>query len=363
MIIKSCCAAFLLFSIITIPGLPTPGSKLPTPDSKLSTPDSRLPTLDSRLSTPDSLLQLLTSGRETSLRGLSVVSDQVIWVSGSKGTVGRSVDGGKSWQWTIVKGFEKRDFRDIEAFDDQTAVITAIAEPANILKTTDGGQTWKTVFTDSTKGMFLDAMSFLNNKQGIVVGDPIRDTVFLATTEDGGDSWQKLKTVALTVHAGEAFFAASGTNILYQKNKQFALVSGGKASRLLTPRHIQPLDIIQGREMTGANSIAAWKEQAVIVAGDYENNKDTTRNCLLSADGMKTWYAPTTPPHGYRSCVIYITGNQLLSCGTSGVDLSTDKGLNWQLISTDSYHVCQKAKKGNAVFLAGGNGKIAKLIQ
>jgi len=307
-------------------------------------------------------IELLTSGTKTSLRGLSVVSDQVIWVSGSAGNVGRSTDGGKTWQWTVVKGFEKRDFRDIEAWDDKTAVIIAIAEPANILKTTDGGQTWKTVFTDTTKGMFLDAMDFADSKKGIVVGDPINGKAFLAITNDGGNSWQQFTGTAIGVQEGEAFFAASGTNIRYEKNGLFSLVSGGKASNLLDPRNTQKLDIIQGREMTGANSIATWKKQAVVVAGDYENNKDTTKNCVLSADGMKTWYAPVTRPHGYRSCVAYITGQQLITCGISGVDISNDGGMNWQLIATESYNVCQKAKKGKAVYLAGGGGKIARLV-
>lgn len=52
-------------------------------------------------------LEMLTTGTATSLRGLSVVSDEVIWVSGSKGTIGRSVDGGQTWKWSVVTGFEK----------------------------------------------------------------------------------------------------------------------------------------------------------------------------------------------------------------------------------------------------------------
>jgi hypothetical protein len=51
-----------------------------------------------------------------------------------------------------------------------------------------------------------------------------------------------------------------------------------------------------------------------------------------------------------------------LACGTSGVDISKDRGNNWELISKDGFHVVQKAKKGNTVFLAGSNGRIAQLI-
>jgi len=81
------------------------------------------------------LINVIDSGRKTSLRGLSVVDDNVIWASGSNGTVARSVDGGKTFQWLTVTGYERRDFRDIEAFDANTAIIMGISEPAIILKT------------------------------------------------------------------------------------------------------------------------------------------------------------------------------------------------------------------------------------
>ena len=112
-------------------------------------------------------VELLSSDKKVSIRGLSVVNDQVIWVSGNNGQVGRSIDGGKTWLWRVVKGFEKRDFRDIEAFDAATAIIMAVAEPANILKTMDGGDTWKVVYENPKKGMFLDAMEFWDQFSGI----------------------------------------------------------------------------------------------------------------------------------------------------------------------------------------------------
>src|SRR5690242_8132677 len=101
-------------------------------------------------------IEMLTSGTKTSIRGLSVVNDNVVWVSGSNGTVGRTSNGGKTWKWIIVKGFEKTEFRDIEAFDASTAIIMGIADPAYILKTTDGGESWKVVYENKSKGMFLD---------------------------------------------------------------------------------------------------------------------------------------------------------------------------------------------------------------
>jgi len=311
-------------------------------------------------------LEPLSTGSKISIRGMSVVDDQVIWVSGSSGSVGKSVDGGTTWQWLPVKGFEKRDFRDIEAFDKNTAIIIAIAEPAQILKTTDDGVNWKIVFTDSTKGMFLDAIDFYDNKNGLVVGDPVGGKFFLAYTKNKGDKWTvfngEKNQRRWVANDGEAFFASSGTNIKYLKKNKYRLVSGGKSSRWFDENGDHPLSIVQGKESTGSNSIAVYKNQYAVVGGDFANDKDSARNCLVTKDAGVNWLSPVTAPRGYRSCVIYVNETRLVTCGTSGVDISDDGGINWRPVTSEGFHVCQKAKKGNAIFLAGGNGRIAKLI-
>ena len=49
-------------------------------------------------------------------RGLCVVSPQVVWVSGTKGTCARTTDGGKTWSVGTMPARDKLDFRDVEAF-------------------------------------------------------------------------------------------------------------------------------------------------------------------------------------------------------------------------------------------------------
>lgn len=311
------------------------------------------------------LINVIDSGRKTSLRGLSVVDDNVVWASGSNGTVARSVDGGKTFEWLTVAGYEKRDFRDIEAFDKNTAIIMGISEPAIILKTKDGGKSWYKVFEDSTKGMFLDAMDFDDHNNGIVIGDPINDRLFIAFTSDNGEHWNSRDKILVmpAVTAGEACFASSGTNVVFSKEHSYYIVTGGKESRLIDGSGKQLLPVTQGGESTGANSIASFDGKTyVIVGGDFANDKNNDSNCVIISSNYKM-KIPQTPPHGYRSCVEYITKGKLVTCGTSGVDISQDGGMNWELISTQSFHVCQKAKKGNKVLLAGSNGKIAMLNQ
>lgn len=306
---------------------------------------------------------LLNSGSKASFRGLSVVSDDVVWVSGTDGTVGRTADGGQSWQWNTVKGFEKTDFRDIEAFDEKTAIIMGIADPAYILKTTDGGQNWKVVFTDTTKGMFLDAMEFWNEQSGIVIGDPLGDKIFIARTFDGGENWRSLPANNIpTADKGEAFFASSGTNVRRLSKQEAVFVSGGLRSRLFIRDKKIELPIIQGKESTGANSMAVKnKRTMIIVGGDFNTRNDSTNNCVITVDGGQTFRQPATSPHGYRSCVEYLGKKNWISCGLNGVDFSSDEGQNWLWISKDSFHAVRKAKKGKAVYFSGGGGRIGKL--
>src|SRR6266487_4953972 len=176
-----------------------------------------------KASAQKAIINILDSGRKTSLRGLNILDDNIVWASGSNGTVARSTDGGKIFEWLLVQGYEQRDFRDVEAFDANTALIMAVAEPAIILKTKDGGKTWKKVFEDTAKGMFLDAMDFDGTGTGAVIGDPINGNLFKALTVDYGDHWMTLQFVDSTykLKDGEAFFASSGTNIKVTGNKDY----------------------------------------------------------------------------------------------------------------------------------------------
>lgn len=312
-------------------------------------------------------IKILHEGRGVSLRGLSVVSEKLIWVSGSNGTVGRSHDGGSNWEWTVVPGFEKFDFRDIEAFSNSEAVIMASGEPSVILKTKDGGKSWKEVYRNDQKGMFLDAMDFLGNT-GYVVGDPVNGKFFIAKTSNGGNTWKEIAAdKGLDAAKGEACFAASGSNLVLLSHDDFAFVTGGSSSRLIWKNVPKRLSLIQGLESQGANSLAVWEGSGsamriAVVGGDFAADSVSKGNCEISRDGGKSWISPSNPPHGYRSCVAFITASKLVSCGTTGVDVSLDDGINWNSVSQQPFHVCGKARTGTTVFLAGPNGSIGKLI-
>ncbi|MDQ6763092.1 MAG: oxidoreductase [Bacteroidota bacterium] len=308
-------------------------------------------------------IKILSAGTNSSIRGLSVVDDRIVWVSGNNGMVGRSLDSGNTWKWIQVKGFEKTDFRDIEAFDETQAVIMGVDEPAYILRTIDGGENWKIVYENRTKGMFLDAMEFWNIQSGIVIGDPIDGKFFIARTFDGGEIWRSIPKKNYPVaDNGEACFAASGTNVRKLGNDAACFVTGGLHSRLFIRDKKIDLPILQGKETTGANSVAIKnKKTFIVVGGDFSTPESSNKNCVITKDGGKNWSYPSIPPHGYRSCVEYLEKNKWITCGLTGVDVSNDNGHTWTSISSESFHVCRKAKKGKSVFLAGGKGNIGKI--
>ena len=305
-------------------------------------------------------IKILVDSIPSSFRGLSVVNNKIIWVSGSNGTIGKSLDGGKTWKWMIVKGFEKADFRDIEGFNKTTAVIMKVAEPAYILRTTDGGESWKVVFEDKTRGMFLDAMEFWNEQSGIVLGDPINNRFYISRTFDGGKTWRNIpgsyKPIA---DSGEACFAGSGTNIRKLNKAEAVFVSGGLSSHIFIRDKKISIPVMQGKESAGANSIAVKNSKTmIVVGGDFTTKEATYKNCIITTDGGNTWNSPKIPPSGYRSCVEYLRKNTWVTCGLNGVDISDDNGMNWTSISKESFHVCRKAKKGKVIYFAG-NGKVA----
>jgi photosystem II stability/assembly factor-like uncharacterized protein len=311
---------------------------------------------------------------KTSFRGLSVVDDQTIWVSGSKGTFARSLDGGKSFEFKQLNGYEKSDFRDIEAFDDKRAIMMSSGTPAYILKTIDGGQTWKEVYKNLDTAYFLDAMDFWDEKRGILVGDPIKGHFVLLQTKDAGETWQELDInhtpIAMT---GEAVFAASGTSLrCIGDYGKVAFVTGGKYSRVtgadLSRKYIHwksfQTNINQGAASQGAFSIANNKSAEIIVGGDYKIDTLVQHNSCIKylppSISDETFDKNMDDVKGYRSCVEAINLKSFVACGTSGVDVYQNK--IWKNISNQSFNIVRKAKKGNAVFLAGGKGRIGRLI-
>ena len=313
--------------------------------------------------------KLLTSGQNTSIRGMSVVSDKVAWVSGSNGSIGKSTDGGISWNWVKPAGYEKLDFRDIEAFDDQKAIVVNAGSPAYVLMTIDGGKTWTERYKNLDSAIFLDGMSFWDERGGMIFGDPIKNKMQLIRTRDGGLTWEDVSAqMTKELSKGEAGFAASGTTIVTKKPGMAWIATGGSVSNIYYTHnrgfrwYVKPLPILQGESSTGPFSMAFYDQKnGVVVGGNYLKDRESINNVLVTADGGKTWIKSERPVFGYRSGVAYLSEKHVVATGSSGTDISYDGGKNWQNISVLNLNVIQKSQSGSLVLLAGNNGAIYQL--
>lgn len=312
-------------------------------------------------------LKPLFTDAKTSMRGLSVVNKNVIWVSGSRGTIGKSVDGGKTWQWIQPKGYEKLDFRDIQAFDHQKAVVVNAGSPAYILSTVDGGKTWRENYKNTDSAAFFNGMDFWDGQNGMVFGDPMNHKMQLLRTDDGGLTWKNIsEQLKKPMQVGEAGFAASGTSIKTAGNGKVWIATGGVVSNIYHSANygkswkVFKCPILQGESSTGVFSIDFFDENnGVAVGGNYLNDKDNQNNVLLTHNGGKKWKKPDQPVSGYRSGVVFVTKDFLVATGTSGTDISTDGGKRWQNISNLSFNAVKTAD--GLVVLVGGKGNIYRL--
>lgn len=309
-----------------------------------------------------------TVNTTASFRGLSVVNDKIVWASGTGGTVIRTIDGGKTWKVMIVPGAEKLDFRDIEAFDADTAYILSIGngDASRIYKTTDGGATWKLQFKNTDERAFYDAIGCWDRDRCVAMSDPVDGRYRLLHTTDGGAMWDLKSSFLPAAKDGEAAFAASGTCLIIHGSSGVFLVSGGSDARVfyspsngMTGWRTSDTPITKGTPGSGIFSIAMFdSKNGVIVGGNYEKPNDATDSLAFTTDGGKSWM-PRAGLSGYRSGVAYIDKKTIIAVGTNGTDLSSDGGETWKKIGAEDMNAVA-AKGKAAVWGVGPKGMIGK---
>ena len=318
----------------------------------------------------------LTTGSSVTLRGVSAVSADVVWVSGSRGTVLRSADGGLTWQNVSPAGHGTRDFRDVDAIDARTAYILSIGkgDASRILKTTDGGATWVEQFVNADADGFFDAMAFWDAEHGIAFSDSANAQFRIITTADGGRTWIRVPLDTLPPALdNEGAFAASGTNIAVWGDRHVWIGTGAasKARVLRSSDRGKTWAIsdtpVPGGPSAGIYSIAFRDAlHGIVVGGDYAKEDLAVDNVAVTEDGGVTWRL-SPGVGGFRSVVTYFpatSGPDILALGPSGADISHDDGRTWTPSPTPArgLHTFSFARGATTGFAAGGRGQVARFL-
>ncbi len=335
---------------------------------QLFTRCARLFLLIAAVSTADAQWTKQVIDTNASLRGLSVVSENVVWASGTGGTFLKTVDGGKTWITGKVPDAEKLDFRDVEAFNEKIAYLLSIGDGENsrIYKTMDGGATWKLQFKNTNPKAFFDALAFWDENNGVAMSDPVDGKYLLMATSDGGANWKILDGARMpAAKTGEAAFAASGTCLIAAGKSGVYLVSGGTDARVFHSGNrglnwsVFDSPMVRGTAGSGIFSMAMFDEKrGAIVGGNYEKPNEINDNLAFTGDGGKTWKLGKGL-NGYRSGVTFVDGKTLIAVGASGSDLSTDAGKTWKNLDKENYNSVA-AKGRRAIWAVGANGMVGK---
>jgi hypothetical protein len=364
---------------------------------------------------------LQDSHTTASLRGIHNVGGGVAWASGTNGTVLRTEDGGYVWQTcAIPPGAEHLDFRGIQAFDENTAVVMSSGKGdlSRLYKTTDGCKTWKLLFTNPDKDGFWDAVNFFAPSQdllghpfnhkyasGYILGDPVNGAFALFQSTDGGETWSRrlvvkkrteqenCKVDPFPARPNEAAFAAGNQSVLSFGRPFVGFITGGSIARFAYVDHFDldfafchdsagfvTLPMAHGDPSAGAFAIASAGNRSyfdfrlMIVGGDYQHPDDTHGNAVFLAnrEGVHIPFTsyfdvvtPATPPHGYRSAVAYDSKTKTwITVGPNGTDISRDDGKNWTPLKPGPLDQPDADKNWNALslpFVVGPNGRIGKL--
>ncbi len=312
-----------------------------------------------------------TSGTDALLIAAHAVDEGTVWASGALGTVIRTIDGGTTWD-VFTPGADTLQFRDVVAFDDQTALALSIGNGASsrIVKTMDGGVTWRTVFVNDLEDAFFDGLSFWGTDRGVAYSDSVDETFVLIVTDDGGETWSRVPASALPpALEGEGGFASSGT-LVHTRGNRLGWIATGNAdpARVLRTDDAgatwaaAEVPLVAGEAAGGTTISFRDDRNGIVLGGDLGQPDAYLASVARTSDGGRTWQPGGTLPFpGAAYGVAHVPDSDaIVAVGPGGAGLSRDDGDTWVLLDGRTFWGVAAASR-EAVWLIGPEGRVVRV--
>jgi len=293
------------------------------------------------------------------------IRDSILYTGNSNGALyAYDLRDGSSNNLMINKKFE--EMRDIEFCSDH--LFGMQSGSYGVLAKTDGTQFIDFILGKNNvwHGVFLDGIAF-HDSIGFAMGDPKNGFFTLAYSTDCGNTWNACEG-KVENQVDEGGFAASGTNVQVLDENTFIFVSGGKKSRFFRSNDRGKTWVNTSLPYLTSTTSGAFSvlmldsKNGVIVGGDYANPDMNLNVAYITDDGGKFWMNSTKQPRGYRSCVIEANG-VLYTCGTTGIDVSFDKGNEWTAFADGNFFAMCADQDHLYATMKDGQVKVMELVR
>lgn len=280
---------------------------------------------------------------------MRVVNSNVVWSTFDDKTSGqnllftRTIDG-QNWQIGFVptNTITGQTFSSIAAINKDTAYTTVnyvSSVTPKIFKTIDGGANWLIIGgnTYTSSSSYINAIHFFDESNGVVCGDPENGYFEIYTSQDGGNSFNRVPQVNIpAILSGEYgisdVFGTTGNYIWFGTTKGRVFKSKNKGLSWTVSQ------VFTSNQSVGA--IAMKDTLNAIIAG-YSNNMKRTSN------GGNTFTTITTSgPWGITNGNSFVYAKQngltpaMFVCAKESnkfASFSIDDGVTWNILDT-MYH-------------------------
>lgn len=271
------------------------------------------------------------SGTMAWLRSVYFLDQNRGWVAGSGGTLLRTTDGGATWKKLLA--LTKDTLHDVYFADENVGWLIAERDllklktndeaRSYLLKTEDGGFSWRRIFLSSKDtNVRLIRLVFADSQHGWAFGE----SGIVFATRDGGARWVRQASPTKHLLLGGAFandgrgwLVGAGATILQTSDAgatwQFGLVRDDRSARFT----------------------------AVSFTGSFGWAVGTAGQIFATTDGGRSWFRQRSNTEVDLLDVKFINASEGWAVGFDGVVLHTvDGGRRWFADSSSTSHSLQR---------------------
>jgi len=270
--------------------------------------------------------------------GIQFVNKDTGWAVGNLGALIKSTDGGQSW--TVIQTNTTKPILKVRSFNGQ--IVIASGFDGLILRSTNAGET----FTQITSGVTGDmwGLQMLNDTLGWACGN----VNSLIKTTDGGQSWQRIFTPGYTSDYWWLEFLNENYGFIAGNGYVLRTTNGGINWDIIPAGDSYPLfclDVIDSLH---------------IAAAGYGGTNYSAKN-LYSSDGGNNWIVGDTLTTEAVNCIQYVnpdTGYLVMT--NVSARKTTNRGQDWTGIVAGGEYEMQFFELANVGYSVGTGLRISK---